>query len=1528
MSFAAGSRWRGELRDGDGETSTLELTVHNVNDAGAFTGEVKVAKSGGESHANKIRGFATLDDSSQIGDYATIGMLVDDGSAAGALTISEFMKPQKVAKYTGTLVGDSIDGDWNEGDAGGDFSLKFLDPSAPPASPGVRSVKTPKSIKVESPKPPPTPPAPAQPAPPVAQPAPLPSPSLRESVDRAPAPAARAEFQSKAGADDEVLIESSPVKPPPTPPAPAPAPAEPAAPPAPPKAAQKEEEEDDPYDFSNAPAQKLASAPQPSSQLLPPSRSKYSKPPELETITEAEHSYISEASPMKGVPPSPGPAKAAPPAAGGAKALHFDGAGGACVELPGNGSLAMGPAHDFTIAMSVRREEGRGGVLVCRSAQGKGGVSFAGGLHADGRAYLIFRNGEEFCLCESSARAPAGRYADVAFVKEGDFAALHVEGQEEDTREFHRFEGPQLVEPLFVGAPGSQAAWEALVTGVAKLEEAPRFFCGRVRHLSVWERPLEPSECAHAASLALTGAESGLCALYKFAGGSPSTLPDATSHENTARIRGAIWADADAAAGLPVHPEKPAPAPARPAEPKPEHPKAEPPKPEPPKPEPPKAEPPKAEPKPDPPAAPPAAPLLPEPAVQEDSVKNIQEKIAQFRRMSEALVRASSSDATPARSPSPTAPAPGAPSSANELRPPAPAGLPTAQSAPQPPSSSPALLPPVAASPIRATSAPPAATSPRSAPPQPPAFPQPPPSQPAAPAAPLKPTPQPAAAAAPRRGKRMEEWGVEDVGAWLEGLGLAQYRRVFAESAVDGSLLAALQDGELRDALEVENPLHLKKMRLAIESQRDRSRPGPGPPGPAPSPPSSGLFVPSSARPASAGRARPSSATARPAPAGGSSPSSRPTSAGPSRPASAGASRPASAGPRRSVSEPVPPQAPPPPPPPAPAPPAVQQSTSEYGPFIVPARKPTASDMAALQLDDKKGAWVYCKPKNSWIYVLRQEAPPAPPGERPARRPRPASAGAGERSGPYRAGARPASSQELSAPPQPAYGDAVNPALLEIQRQLGYRNPGGAPAGPAPNSSRGSRKPRPASAKARLESPTKQSAWAAGSEGQGTPESRRGRSSRIGREDVILEEEGPGGAAGAGEEPGRPPAGGAPLVTPDERLDEIIKAIEACEREDGEAALHRRVELCVERLALCQLKYGERHLEIVRAHWKLAEAYMDGGLFEQSIQHALSARDLNIAIGSDESRRIHPEILLTLGLCYTRTGQLGQARTFLTKSLKYSTAMFGDADRRLASVHMALAAVEKRELRFERAVQHLQAARRIKAPFLPTAPEVRSELADISVLLAKVCAAKGEEDEAAQHLAEALRDYREAAADEGLSQADREQSRVLAADTSVRVGKGHMRVQDFRSAEPFFREALAAYEAVFGVKDVRSIAVRRELGLLYVKWRRFPEAQVVLKVLLTAERQFYGADSVKPADTARVLGTVYLADQRLPEALEMYQTVLRVYRAEYGPKDKRVRSIAARIAEVREQLVKQTAADVDKAVNGSPHAPDADALVY
>mmetsp|Transcript_25628 Transcript_25628/g.42156 ORF Transcript_25628/g.42156 Transcript_25628/m.42156 type:complete len:490 (+) Transcript_25628:3-1472(+) len=369
------------------------------------------------------------------------------------------------------------------------------------------------------------------------------------------------------------------------------------------------------------------------------------------------------------------------------------------------------------------------------------------------------------------------------------------------------------------------------------------------------------------------------------------------------------------------------------------------------------------------------------------------------------------------------------------------------------------------------------------------------------------------------------------------------------------------------------------------------------------------------------------------------------------------------------------------------------------------------------------------------------------------------------------------------------------------------------------------------------------------------------------------------------------------IATPEEKLAVLERHIGEVEKSTDSNARKRIVELRIQQVALLQLVHTQKSIDVVKAFWRLAESYMENGMFPQTVEHAMKARDLNIALGDDESRQVHPSILLTLGLAHTRLGQLKEARNFLSKALKYSVAMYGDDDVRNAPMHMALAAVAKRESNFNQALESLQSAWAIKQA---AHGDEHPELADLYVLMAKVHAAKVEGDE--NNDSEAAELYGKAHdvyVATGL--------KLLGADAGLRLGRIYTKQGKLEEAEHFLAETVREYEKTYGPLDLRTVAALRDLGLLLVKWQRFEEARGVLKRLMRAERELYGPESVRFADTCRVLGTVYLADARWEEALSAYQTVYKVYREEYGKTDKKTTNIANRIREVKAQIKKAEA---------------------
>ncbi|XP_076330128.1 kazrin-like isoform X2 [Tachypleus tridentatus] len=70
----------------------------------------------------------------------------------------------------------------------------------------------------------------------------------------------------------------------------------------------------------------------------------------------------------------------------------------------------------------------------------------------------------------------------------------------------------------------------------------------------------------------------------------------------------------------------------------------------------------------------------------------------------------------------------------------------------------------------------------------------------------------------------MENWKAATVLSWLEiSLGMPQYGAKCAENVKSGKILLELTDGELEVGLRITNPMHRRKLRLAIEEHRNPS---------------------------------------------------------------------------------------------------------------------------------------------------------------------------------------------------------------------------------------------------------------------------------------------------------------------------------------------------------------------------------------------------------------------------------------------------------------------------------------------------------------------------------------------------------------------------------------------------------------------------------------------------------------------------------------------------------------------------------
>lgn len=61
----------------------------------------------------------------------------------------------------------------------------------------------------------------------------------------------------------------------------------------------------------------------------------------------------------------------------------------------------------------------------------------------------------------------------------------------------------------------------------------------------------------------------------------------------------------------------------------------------------------------------------------------------------------------------------------------------------------------------------------------------------------------------------VRDWNVDDVGRWLDALALPQYKKAFAEGAVDGEFLLELRPEDMADVLGVTHKLHVRKLVVA-----------------------------------------------------------------------------------------------------------------------------------------------------------------------------------------------------------------------------------------------------------------------------------------------------------------------------------------------------------------------------------------------------------------------------------------------------------------------------------------------------------------------------------------------------------------------------------------------------------------------------------------------------------------------------------------------------------------------------------------
>lgn len=65
-------------------------------------------------------------------------------------------------------------------------------------------------------------------------------------------------------------------------------------------------------------------------------------------------------------------------------------------------------------------------------------------------------------------------------------------------------------------------------------------------------------------------------------------------------------------------------------------------------------------------------------------------------------------------------------------------------------------------------------------------------------------------------GKNVDLWNTEEVGEWLEAIGLGEYKVVFAENCIEGELLASMSKTDIKE-LGVEKVGHRVKLDKEIK---------------------------------------------------------------------------------------------------------------------------------------------------------------------------------------------------------------------------------------------------------------------------------------------------------------------------------------------------------------------------------------------------------------------------------------------------------------------------------------------------------------------------------------------------------------------------------------------------------------------------------------------------------------------------------------------------------------------------------------
>jgi serine/threonine-protein kinase len=243
------------------------------------------------------------------------------------------------------------------------------------------------------------------------------------------------------------------------------------------------------------------------------------------------------------------------------------------------------------------------------------------------------------------------------------------------------------------------------------------------------------------------------------------------------------------------------------------------------------------------------------------------------------------------------------------------------------------------------------------------------------------------------------------------------------------------------------------------------------------------------------------------------------------------------------------------------------------------------------------------------------------------------------------------------------------------------------------------------------------------------------------------------------------------------------------------------------------------------------------------------------------------ESLVAIGLLRADQAKLEEAERLVREGLDLSTRTLAADHPAVAAATDALGKVLEERGAYDRAVEVLEEAVRLRSASGQTTPELAASLYE----LANTHFYAGRYAESESLNQRALNIYRQIHGER----------HPLVSDVLINLGAIQFERGRYAEAEKFYRQALDITQSWYGKDHYRAASNLTMLGRSLVFQKRYDEAAGLVEQALAIQERVYGPVHPRVASTTNELGTIALQRGNLGEAEARYRRMAEIYRAIY-----------------------------------------------